>query len=292
MRPFLLLAAAASVAVATPAAAQSTTSTSARDRIAQILGNLLGYGNNADSSLDGQWTANRRPLGNQRYEFDTRVDAEVRAGRLSSSDGSRLKADYYALVQLEARYGEDRVFTASERSELTGRYNELIRVLTDGNYSGGTGGGFGPRAEVAEGQSEFNARVDAAVQARRITRVAGTRLKADYQALITTEANYLRDGTLSERERADLDERLDTLDQRVGDVGYGGVVSAKTRLDDIARALPTSGLTAAARAQLLVEHGDLVRLEAAYARLNATAEERSYLDSRIANLETRARVRR
>lgn len=284
----LLAAAAAALVTSTPVHAQ----TSARDRIGQILGNLLGYGNNADSSLDGQWTANRRPLGNQRYEFETRVDAEVRAGRLTSSNGARLKQDYYALVTLESRYGEDRVFTAAERSELTGRYNELIRVLTDGRYDGGTGGGFGEQALVAEGQADFNARVDAAISARRITRVAGTRLKADYQALINTEANYLRDGTLSSSERADLDARLDALDQRVGDVGYGSAVTAKTRLDAIARALPSSGLSTAARTQLLVEHGDLVRLEAAYARINATAEERSYLDSRVANLETRARVRR
>lgn len=290
MKNALLVAAASAALISAPVEAQTTT---ADNPIARILGNLLGIGNSANNSLDGQWTANRRPLANQRYEFEARVDAEVRASRMSQADGARLKSDYYALVQLEAQYGADRSYTGAERSELTTRYNALLQVLADGRYGYGEGGdAFGPRAEVAEGQAEFNARVDAAVSARRITRVAGTRLKADYAAAIRIENGYLRDGTLSESEREDLDARLDALDQRVGDVAYTVPVTARSRLDAIFRALPASGLTAAARAQLLVEHGDLVRLEAAYARLTPTAEERAYLESRLANLETRARVRR
>lgn len=289
MRSSLLLAAAALALTATPAEAQSTTSTTARDRITQILGNLLGIGNSATNSLDGQWTANRRPLANQRADFEARVDSDVRANRMTVATGTRLKSDYYALVQLESNYGADGSYSATERSDLTARYNALLQVLADGRYGDAA---FPPRAEVAEGQAEFNRRVDAQVASRRITRTAGTRLKADYAALIRLESDYLRDGMLSETERDDLDGRLDALDQRVGDVAYTLPATAKSRLDAIFRALPTSGLSAAARAQLLVEHGDLVRLEAAYARLTPTAEERAYLESRLANLEARARVRR
>lgn len=290
MKKALLLTVAAATLTAAPLAAQTTTSQpSVRDRIGQVLGNLLGIGNSATNSLDGQWTANRRPLANQRAEFDARVDADVRAGRMTQADGTRLKSDYYALVTLEAQYGANGSYSAAERGELTTRYNELLQVLADGRYSGSA---FGPRAEVAEGQTEFNARVDAALAARRLTRVAATRLKADYTALIAVEAGYLRDGSLSETERDDLDARLDALDQRVGDVAYTTPVTLKSRLDAIARALPTSGLSAAARTQLLVEHGDLVRLEAAYARTTPTADDRAYLERRIANLETRARVTR
>ncbi|WP_133365641.1 hypothetical protein [Qipengyuania sediminis] len=288
--PLLLTAAAAAALTTTPLAAQTTsTQPSVRDRIGQVLGNLLGIGSSASNSLEGQWTANRRPLADQRVQFDARVDSDVRAGRLSQTDGSRLKSDYAALVALEAQYGADRTYSAAERGELTARYNDLLQVLADGRYAGSA---FGPRAEVAEGQAAFNARVDAAVTARRITRVAATRLKSDYAALIAVETGYLRDGTLSETERDDLDARLDALDQRVGDVAYATPVTFKTRLDAIARALPTSGLTATARTQLLVEHGDLVRLEAAYARTAPTSDERAYLERRIANLETRARVTR
>lgn len=288
MKKALILAAASAALVAAPLSAQ--TNTSARDRIGQILGNLLGMGNSAANSLAGQWTANRRPLGDQRAQFEARVDADVRSRRLTQATAVRLKSDYYALATLEAQYGADRSFTTAERNELTTRYNELLQVLADGRYADA---GFGARAEVAEGQVEFDRRVDASVTARRITRVAATRLKADYNALVRTEANYLQDGALSDSERDDLDRRLDALDERVGDVAYSTApVTARARLDAIARAVPTSGLAAPARTRLMVEHGDLMRLEAAYAQLTPSAEERAYLESRLTNLETRARVRR
>lgn len=284
MRLPLLLAAASIAATAIPATAQTTTST--RDRIGQILGNLLGVGNSANASLDGQWRAGRLPLSNQRTQFDARIDADVNTGVLTQATGTRLRADYAALVDLEARYAAGG-FSTTERADLTARYNAVLQVLADGRYAEGD---VYSRADVKEGQAEFNRRVDAAVTARRITRVAGTRLKADYAALIRVETGYLSDGMLSDSERDDLDSRLDALDVRVGDVVYTAPVTAKTRLDAIARALPTSGLTTTARAQLLVEHGDLARLDAAYSRLTPTAEELAYLEQRLANLEVRARV--
>jgi hypothetical protein len=97
---------------------------------------------------------------------------------------------------------------------------------------------------------------------------------------------------LSDAERADLDTKLDALDVRVGDVGYNVPVTYKSRLDAIALAVPRSGLGLAARNQILIEHGDLVRLESAYARLSPTADERAYIERRLANLELRARVNR
>lgn len=288
MRMLLLLTTAAVALSAVPVTAQSSTTPapSTRDRIGQILGNLLGVDNSADSSLDGQWRAGRMPLGNQRAEFTARVDADMRSGVITQDTGMRLKADYAALVDLEARYGSDRLFTTNERAELTSSYNVLLQVLADRRYADSVTAS----ADVRDGQAEFNRRVDARVAARKLTRTAGTRLKTDYAALVQVEAGYLRDGTLSEDERDDLDTRLDALDARVGDVAYTAPITAKARLDAIGRALPSSGLTAAARSQLLIEHGDLVRLEAAYARLTPSAEERAYLEARLANLETRARV--
>lgn len=289
MRNHLLISAVATLGIiSTPAAAQTSTGTSSTgERIGQILGTIFGVGNAADNSLDGQWRAGRSPLTEQRTQFEGRVDAEVRTGRLTQATATRLKADYGALVDLEARYRADGAFSTAERSDLSARYDALTKVFAGGSYADGA---TANRAEIAEGQAEFIRRVDAQVSARRMTRTAATRLKADYAALIKVEAGYLRDGVITESERSDLDTRLDALDGRVGDVAYTTPATAKSRLDAIATALPKSGLTAAARAQLLVEHGDLVRLEAAYARLSATADERAYLDQRIANLETRARV--
>ena len=199
-------------------------------------------------------------------------------------------------MQLEARYGADRRFTVQERQDLADRYGQLTQVMSDGGY--GDDGQNDIGISVADGQSEFNQRVDASVSARRITRVAGARLKTDYAALVRTEATYLRDGRVTDQERDDLYTRLEALDARVGDMASTGggsntpALTPRARLDGIARALPASGLSATAQAQLRVEHEDLTRLEAAYARLSASADDRAYLDRRLGELETRARVRR
>ena len=43
-------------------------------------------------------------------------------------------------------------------------------------------------------------------------------------------------------------------------------------------------------ADIRVEYGDLLRLEAAYSRATPSAADRDYLTSRLTTLETRARV--
>lgn len=288
-------------ACAVPATAQSDTASGSasteaprerqQERLGAILGALFGRGG-ASGSLEAQWALGRTPLATQRSQFDTRVDAEVRAGALPASTGYRLKRDYQALVDLEARYAADGRFTTAERTDLADRYGALTQALADRRYGDDD---EASTASVIGGQAQFNARVDAQVAARRLSRSQGTRLRNDYAALIRVENEYLRDGTLTAREREDLEARLDALDMRVGDVGYGGTPAQLTfrqRLDAVATALPRSGLTAAARAQLLVEHGDLVRLDAAYQRLNPGTDDRAYLEARIANLEARARVMR
>jgi hypothetical protein len=215
--------------------------------------------------------------------------------------GCPLKTDYDALVQLETRYGSDGRFTATERNDLNDRYSRLTQAVADGGYGNDNGYGGGSNngyASVSGGRVEFEARVDTAVRNRRLTRTEGTRLKSDYQALIQVESGYLRDGSLSARERDDLERRLDALDARVGDVGYGGGSTApldnRTRLANIERALSTnaSAIGRTEAADIAVEHGDLVRLEAAYARSQPSSDDRAYLDRRIGELELRARIRR
>lgn len=279
-------AVAAMVLTATPALAQQQSTR--QDPIGAILGTLFGTGNS--NSLDAQWAIGQTPLTNQRAQFESRVDAEVRAGTISQATGARLKSDYAALVELETRYGSDRRFTTAERTELANRYRDLTNVLAAGGYADGATA----TADVADGRAEFESRVNAAVTARRISRTQGTRLKTDYAAVVQVEADYLRDGVISPTERDDLDARLDALDARLGDTNYAAapVLTPRQRLDAIALALPTSGLTSAEQAQLRVEQEDLSRLESAYSRLTASAEERAYLERRVAELEIRARMRR
>ncbi len=300
MNKFLLCAAAAAMAAAMPATAQTDTGTAAppastrgQDRLNNIFGALFGTRGGSTDSIEAQWSAGRTPLATQRSQFESRIDADTRSGAIAAATGTRLKSDYAELVSLEARYGADGRFTTAERTELADRYGNLTQVLADGRYGSGSSPAAGDdgAAVVADGRDDFNRRVDAAVAARRISRVESTRLKSDYAALVTAETGYLRDGRISASERGDLDARLDALDARVD--GTGAAASTpRARLDAIARALPASGLTTAAQAQLRTEHGDLLRLDAAYAQGTPSSDDRAYLDRRIGDLEARARVRR
>lgn len=262
------------------------------ERIGAILGALFGDRLGVSTSLEADWGRGRRPLANQRTQFESRLTADVRSGALSSSSADRLRTEYDDLVQLEARYTADGRVTTQERADLVTRYREFSqRVEAGGGYDDEQGA-------VAAGRAEFETRVDAAVRARRLTRTEGTRLKADYQALIDVEAGYLRDGRITRQEQSDLDSRLDALDARVGDGPSGGTGGGyqdnRTRLSNIERAVSSSssGLTRAEAADILVEHGDLVRLEAAYTRTQPSSDDRAYLERRIGELETRARIGR
>ncbi len=301
---FTSLTAAAAIALAATGAQAQTSTTAdsaqqrstAQERIAEIFGTLFGNRTGTTTNIEAEWAAGRTPLATQRLQFETRVDADVRSRVLDRATGDRLKYDYYQLVQLESSYGADRRFTVQERRELADRYNMLTQVLTNGSY--GNDDGYGDDSStsvgVADGQAEFLVRVNAALAARRITRTEATRLRTDYAALVRSEATYLRDGRLTAAERDELESGLDALDARLGDgAGVGGaVLTPRARLDAIAAALPSSGLTSSVQAQIRVEHGDLMRLEAAYARLSASNDDRAYLDRRIADLETRVRIRR
>ena len=292
MRAFAVILTIAAAGATSVAAQQPTPQSSPQqERVDAILGALFGDSRQGGgTSLETQWTLGRFPLAQQRSQFEARVDADARTGALSRSSADQAKSDYRALVDLEARYGADRRFTTQERAELTDRYDSLTRVVAEGGYSGGVSGG----TSVADGRRDFEARVDESVRVRRLTRTQGTQLKTEYAAVVRLEADYMRDRVLSARERDDLETRLDALDARVGDVAAqpSRPVDPTTRLQAITRALPSSGLTRAAQTQLRTEQEDLSRLAAAYRRLSPTAEEQNYLDRRLTDLETRARVRR
>lgn len=274
----------AGVATAQTPYGQSQTN-SRQDTIGAVLGALFGTGG---SALDTAWARGGRPLTDGRGQFSTRIDADVRAGVLDRNSATRLNAEYDALVALEGRYGADRRYTPQETSELNSRYDALTASLEAGGYADDLGG----YTSVVDGRAEFESRIDAAVRARQITRVEGTRLRADYAALIQTEAGY-QSGGLNSREREDIESRLDALDARLGvTVGGGASVALdpRARLSAIERALSGGSVSGSVASQIRVEHGDLARLEAAYARSSPSSDDRAYLDRRLADLEARARV--
>jgi len=287
----LVLAAAPLASAQTPYSSTQQQPSSQQDAFGAILGALFGDRLGVSTSLETEWSRGRRPLSTQSAQFQSRLDADVRSGRLSSSEASRLRYEYDDLVQLEARYTADGRVTTQERADLVARYREFSQRVEAGgsDYSNG-------RTTVADGRVDFEARVDAAVRNRRLTRTEGTRLKTDYQDLIRVESGYLRDGRLTAQERDDLDARLDALDARVGDgpTNGGGYQDSRTRLSNIERALSSNGtgLSRTEVADIRVEVGDLTRLEAAYSRAQPSSDDRAYLERRIGELEVRARVRR
>ena len=255
----------------------------------QILQNL--FGGQTTGTVDGEWSRGRRALGAQQATFNTRLEAQVRSGALQSWSADRIRSDYDALVRLEADYGRDGRFTTQERQDLTARYDALTTALEQGGYGDDLGG----YQSVAAGRAAFERRIDAAVNARRLNRTDATRLRADHAALIRMESEYQRGG-LTARERQDIGARLDALDVRIGDGGYGGgngtwQQSPRDRLAAIERALPSLNRDALAD-RVRVQLEDLTRLEAAYARVIASADDRAYLERRIGELEVEARVRR
>ncbi|MBU1347921.1 MAG: hypothetical protein KKA16_13360 [Alphaproteobacteria bacterium] len=267
---------------------QSQSQPTGQEVFGQILQSL--FGGQTTGTVDAEWSRGRRPLSDQQSTFSTRLDAQIRSGALSRPSGDRLRSDYDALVALEARYGQDGRFTTQERSELNQRYSALTTALEQGGYEDNLGG----YQSVVDGRADFEGRIDAAVRARTLTRTEGTRLRADYAALIQTETGYQRGG-LSLSERQDLEARLDALDARIpGDrygSGNGGYQqSPRDRLTAVERALYS--LPRADQDRLRVQVEDLTRLEAAYSRTRPSSDDSDYLERRIGELETQARVRR
>lgn len=261
---------------------------SSQEVFGQILQNL--FGGQTTGSVDGEWSRGRRALGAQQTTFNTRLDAQVRSGALQQYSADRIRTDYDALVRLEAQYGQDGRFSTQERAELTSRYNALTSALEDGGYGDDLGG----YQSAADGRQDFEARVSAAVAARNLTRTDATRLRADYAAIVTAEAQFQRDG-LSNRERLDIEARLDAIDARVpgGNYGSGGgwqQQSPRDRLTAIDRALYS--LPRADQDRLRPQFDDLTRLEAAYSRNRPSSDDTAYLERRLGELEVQARVRR
>ena len=188
-----------------------------QDPIGAILGALFGDRAGTSTTLDSEWSRGRRPLGTQSAQFQTRLDADVRSGALSSSAASSLSNEYGQLVQLEARYAADGRMTTQERADLTERY----RAFSTRYQSGGFGYGddddrYDNWRPIVDSRASFDARLNAAVRNRTLTRAQASRLTTDFNALVQLETGYSRNG-IDARERQDLEARWADLNRRVGD---------------------------------------------------------------------------
>lgn len=117
------------------------------------------------------------PLAGQTAAFDARVAAALRARDISRAESTRLRADFQALVRLEAQYERDGL-SAREREDLETRYADLNRRVGD-DYVPGNGGGYGadPRAIQIEN------RIAAGLRDGSITRAEAARLREELRDL-------------------------------------------------------------------------------------------------------------
>ena len=244
------------------------------DVFGALLGALFGVQTaDQDRALDEDWSRGRRPLYQRRADLDARINAGVRDGSISRYEADRLRADYDALVQLETRYAADGRMTTSERQDLRDRYRTLSQRVGDERRDGDIG--YGDWRPLPDQRAAFLDRVDLAVRDRRLSRTEGSRLRADFDALVRLESDYRRDG-LSAREQQDLTARLADLDRRVGDVVYDGGYGYDPRAAEI-----EARIVAGERS------GRISRTEAARLR-----DELRDLTRRWADLEARVSVRR
>ena len=228
------------------------------DPVSAILGALFGDRLGVSSTLDSEWARGRRPLNTNRSQFESRLNADVRSGSISSSAAGSLSAEYADLVQLETRYAADGRFTTQERGDLSERY----RAFATRYQAGGQGGGYDDEdrwAPLIDGRAAFDARVDASYRNRTLSRSDVTRLRSDYAALIQLETSYARDG-ISAREQSDLQLRLDDLNRRVGDNYDGGYGSGDNYGSDPRGAQIEARISAGER------NGSISRTEAASLR--------------------------
>lgn len=267
-----------------------------------ILGALFGDRLGVSTTLDSEWSRGRRPLNAQRAQIEARIDADLRSGDLSSSAANGLRGEYSDLVQLESRYTADGRVTTQERADLSERY----RAFSTRYQAGGSDYGDDNQqwTGLADGRADFDARLEAQIRNRSLTRTEANRIRSDYAALIQVENSYQRDG-ISAREQADLQTRLDDLNRRVGDNydggygtgtgGYGSTPYARQIASiesSIASGERSGYIPRAETERLRTELGDLTRLDAAYRENGLNADESAYLTRRFGELDARVRVRR
>lgn len=122
---------------------------------------------------DDRW----EPLAGQTVAFDARVAAALRAREISRAESTRLRADFQALIRLEAQYERDGL-SQREREDLEARYADLNRRVGDDYMPGNGGGGYGdPHA------MQIEARIAAGLRDGSITRAEAARFREELRDL-------------------------------------------------------------------------------------------------------------
>jgi hypothetical protein len=285
--PFALAAALAALA-ASPVAAQ-TSNNSQGDMFSNLLGSIFGNQQQTEQTLDNDWSQGRRPFEQRRQTVEARISAGVANGTISRTDAQAFSDEYERIVETEARYTANGSMSSDERADLRNRYRSLINQVEDNRGQQNWNQQGGAYQSIAAERGTFDARINQALQQRRISSAEAQRMRSDFQGLAQLEANYQRGG-MDGRERADLQARYDGLERRLNERGFGNdrnSVRWTSFESRIAAAERNGAMPRRDAAQLRTEIGDLSRLDAAYAANGFNTNERSYLTRRYAEVDAR-----
>ncbi|MDO9471427.1 MAG: hypothetical protein Q7J28_00070, partial [Caulobacter sp.] len=237
---------------------------------------------------DGGWS----PINQRQANLEARIDAGVRDRSLSQAEATRLRADFQALVRMEADYRRNGL-TAAERADLDRRFDALSERIRDERQDGD-----GSWTSINQRQANLDARIDAGVRDGSLSRSEAASLRSEFEALVRMEADYRRNG-LTAAERADLDRRFDMLSERIRDDRqdsndeWTSIDQRQARLDArIDAGVRDGSLSWNEAASLRADFQMLVRMEADYRRNGLTAAERADLDRRFDDLSRRIRAER
>jgi hypothetical protein len=150
---------------------------------------------------------------NERQDrLEARIEAGLRSGDLTRREADRLRAEFYALARLEARYRASYGLSLAERRDLDMRFDRLsAQIRFERNDWQDRNRGWLP---INQRQRMLDNRIDRGIRDGRLTRSEAYRLRAEFQQIAYLESRYRRGG-LSYQERRDLDRRFDRLDARL-----------------------------------------------------------------------------
>jgi hypothetical protein len=150
---------------------------------------------------------------NERQDrLEARIEAGLRSGDLTRREADRLRAEFYALARLEARYRASYGLSSAERRDLDMRFDSLsAQIRFERNDWQDRNRGWLP---INQRQRMLDNRIDRGIRDGRLTRSEAYRLRAEFQQIAYLESRYRRGG-LSYQERRDLDRRFDRLDARL-----------------------------------------------------------------------------
>lgn len=158
-------------------------------------------------------------MSQRQAEVDGRIDAALRDRALTVRDAAELRAEFQAIVRLEAQYRLGGISNA-EQADLDRRFEALsARIPNQGQYGQYDQYGQYGWESISQRQPQIDARINAGLRNRTLSNWDAARLRTEFGEIVRLEAQYNQAGMTSAR-RADLERRFDALNARIPGGNY------------------------------------------------------------------------